>query len=208
MTTYDDVNYSEAERVREIHPKGPAIRARAVDFIDLGHVPNIFKMDPETGQPEMIHKVRIVFETDRKRANGKPWHISTEAKLSLYDGSGGGNAAKLYTLLSNWLGETWDGKLRSREIVTTPALLAIIHKPKKSGIGHSAVIDNIYPDDTDAPYQLVPGAYKRWTQDAVSEHPPADMQSYGKTSKKQDAVPDYVHEQGSTAADDDESVPF
>lgn len=131
-STYDDIDYSEAERPRnfEVHPRGET-RAVCVDVIDLGMQENTFKKG-EHGEPLLEKRIRIVWETARKRSNGKPFTISKSYKLSLYDGSGGGNPASLYKHLSTWLGDSWDGRFSSRQLVGRPASLFIEQEKSKT----------------------------------------------------------------------------
>lgn len=132
MTAYDDINYSEEDRPRnfELHPRGET-KAVCVDVVDLGKVENPFKKG-ENGETLMEHRIRIVWETARKRTNGKPFTITKSYRLSLYDGSGGGNQATLYKHLSSWLGESWDGRFSSKQLVGRSASLFIEHEKSKT----------------------------------------------------------------------------
>lgn len=127
--TYDDITYNESERthhVSELHPRG-AVKAICVDCIDLGMQENVFKKGPD-GQPLMQRRVRLVWETAKKKSDGRNFTVSKSYSMSLYDGSNGGNQAALYTHLASWLGASWDGQFRSKQLVGRTAELFIAHE--------------------------------------------------------------------------------
>lgn len=183
MTTYaDDIEYSEADRPRtfELIPKGET-RAVCVDVIDLGLVENPFKKN-EDGTPEKVRKVKIVWETARKKKNGQPFTVSRQFKLSLYDGSGGGKSAALYDLLSAWLGASWNGKFSSKALVGTPAVLYVKHEPSKTDKTKVfPKVADVSPDESDNPYEAS-GTYKRF----VKEDSGSTVQKYEDTFNRAD----------------------
>lgn len=128
-TVFDDITYNESERphaASELHPRG-AVKAVCVDVIDLGMQENVFKKGPD-GQPLMQRRVRLVWETAKKKADGRNFTVSKSYSLSLYDGSNGGNQAALYTHLASWLGAGWDGQFKSEQLVGRTAELFIAHE--------------------------------------------------------------------------------
>lgn len=74
------------------HPEGihPAI---CVDVIDLGMVEVEFQ-----GQHKMVNKVKLVFESEQKTADGKNWTVSKNFTASLHP------KAKLAEFLGKWRG--------------------------------------------------------------------------------------------------------
>lgn len=160
---YDDIEYTEDSRPQfqhELHPRGE-VKSACVDVIDLGLQENTFKKGAD-GSPAMERRVRIVWETARKKANGKPFTISKSYKLSLYDGANGGNAAALYKHLSSWLGEGWDGRFKSSALVGRTASLFIEHEKSKTDKTKTvAKVMAVHPLD-DGETFTPSGTYKRW----------------------------------------------
>lgn len=160
---YDDIEYTEethSPTQYEMHPRGET-KAACVDVIDLGQQENTFKKGPD-GSPVLERRVRIVWETARKRSNGKPFTISKSYKLSLYDGANGGNAAALYKHLSSWMGESWDGRFKSSALVGRTASLFIEHEKSKTDktktVAKVMAVHPLEDGDTFTPS----GTYKRW----------------------------------------------
>jgi len=155
---YDDVNFDQdSVSKRDPHPAG-ICRAVAVDVIDMPHEPNRFYDSSKEGSKEFQDLVKIVFETEHIRPNGKQFSISMLATKSLYDGSGGGPTSKLYRVMSSWFGPEWNGRFESSKIVGRPALLVIEHSVRDGRV--RAKISSVLPDQGD-PYQPS-GEYKRW----------------------------------------------
>jgi hypothetical protein len=141
-----------------------------VDVIDLGLVENAFKKN-EDGSPKMQRRIRIVWETSRTRANGKPFTISKSYALSLYDGKNGGNAAALYTHLSSWLGQNWDGRFSSKMIVGREAELFTEHeKGKKDKSKTFAKVLAVHPLEDGQSFEAS-GTYKRYVEKGQNEAP-------------------------------------
>ncbi len=162
----DDINYSESDRPREIHPRGE-VPAVCVDVIDLGLQKNSFKPEAE---PE--RRIRIVWETAKKRTNGKHFTVSKTCKLSLYDGSGGGNAAGLYLILSTWLGPSWDGRFNSKDIVGKDCSLFISQEKAKFDKNKTiAKILSVNPLDEGQRPHIPSGDYKRWEEKGDAKKP-------------------------------------
>lgn len=162
--TVDEIIYEgaaeAASKPKEIAPKGIQ-KAVCVDVIDLGQVKNIFFDPSKEGSSEYVHQIRIVWELAKRKTSGKPHWISRTFKLSLYDGSRGGNAAALHNILSAWLEGDYKGRFESRAIAGRPAVLVIEHKPKREGDGVQARVASVQPDESGDPLKPS-GEYKRY----------------------------------------------
>lgn len=196
MTTpYDDIEFSESDvprKAAELHPRG-SCKAVCVDVIDLGEQENTFKKNDD-GTPMMQHKIRIVWETSRARSDGKRFTISKSYTMSLYDGSRGGQPAKLYTHMSSWMGDTWDGRFSAKRIVGQRAELFIEHeKGKQDKTKTFAKVLAVHPLEGEE--FNATGSYKRFVAKGQNEAPSVGY------------APDERHDRNN-AADDDDGVPF
>jgi hypothetical protein len=156
--SYDDVNFDQSYQAqREVHPAG-LVKAVCVDVIDLPHQKNRFFDPSNEKSKEFNDQLKLVWETAKRKKNGKPFTISRTFSKSLYDGAAGGNASGLFKILSSWFGPEFNGKFEAKRVAGRPALLIVRHEVK-DGVT-KAKLDNVLADESD-PY-VADGLYKRF----------------------------------------------
>lgn len=162
---YDNVNFDgESGAVREVHPAG-LVKAVAVDIIDMPHQENNFYDPEKPNSKQFVDQVRIVWETMKRRSDGRPFTIKRTFSKSLYDGSAGGAASALYKMLSCWFGADFTGRFEAKKIIDKPAVLVIRHETKDGIV--RAKLESVLPDDGVA--YSAEGSYKRWVPKGEKE---------------------------------------
>ena len=145
----DNIKFSADDRLpTELHPKG-AVKAVCVDVVDLGLTKNPFYgKDPAKPGTELVHKIRIHWETEKTKSTGKRFVISKTYKLSLYAGKGksGANKATLYKDLTSWFGEPITVFPPSEAFKDKAATLLITHEPGADGTVYNKIV-SVDPDD-------------------------------------------------------------
>lgn len=122
------------EKPKAIHPAGteeqPSFPARCVDAIDLGENPESFGGKPA----KLKHKGVIVWYTGEINPDTqKPFEVSTEYTLSLFEGS------NLRNDLEGWRGKPYTpeqiekGDIPLHKLVGQWCLLTIAHVPTQKG---------------------------------------------------------------------------
>ena len=111
------------------HPEGihPAV---CVDLIDLGLVPTEFQ-----GETKLVHKVKAVFESEARMADGRPFTVSKSFTMSMHP------KAKLNEFVSKWRGRpVLPGEtIVLEKMIGASCTLVISHQQNRKGYTYAAI---------------------------------------------------------------------
>lgn len=130
---------AESDRPREL-PDADIHNAVCAFVVDLG-------MYPDQHFGKVTHRVMFCFEIEQKMADGRPFMLSKEYTLSLFE------KATLFKHLTSWKGSPLSAEeLKGFDLETRvgkPCRLNVIHRTAKSGSVY-ANIDAVLPPDKKA----------------------------------------------------------